>query len=166
MSDPEAKSPRLALIPKGVKIVQVSCSRGEKHCHTHAMAEGGDVYSWGDQYKGQLGLLKMGTEWDHSIEVVTVKIPQRVNLVHNGVPVKAKKVQAAGISTAILGEDGTLFTFGCGSDGRLGHPEYLGSVYLYKESQPKEVEHFSKKGLKVLDVAASYYQMLAVVAPK
>jgi regulator of chromosome condensation len=65
-----------------------------------------------------------------------------------------------------LSVDGTLFTFGCGSDGRLGHPEYLGSVYLYKESHPKEVEYFAKKGLKVDDVTASYYQMLSVVSSK
>ena len=58
-----------------------------------------------------------------------------------------------------------MFTFGCGSDGRLGHPDYLGSVYLYKESHPKAVEHFALKGLKVVDVAASYYQMLAVAVP-
>ena len=48
--------------------------------------------------------------------------------------VQAKRVISGGIHKAILAEDGDLYTFGCGSDGRLGHPEYEGFVYLYKES--------------------------------
>jgi regulator of chromosome condensation len=51
-SEPEVKTPRQARFPEGVRIVQVSCSRGEKHCHTHALSDTGDVYSWGDHYKG------------------------------------------------------------------------------------------------------------------
>lgn len=33
-------------------------------------------------------------------------------------------------------------TFGCGSDGRLGHPEKGNAKYLYKEGYPKLVESF------------------------
>lgn len=33
-------------------------------------------------------------------------------------------------------------TFGCGSDGRLGHKEILNHKYLYKEAYPKEIEDF------------------------
>jgi regulator of chromosome condensation len=36
--------------------------------------------------------------------------------------------------------NGELYTWGCGSDGRLGHPDYGGAVYLYKESHPKKIE--------------------------
>jgi alpha-tubulin suppressor-like RCC1 family protein len=45
-----------------------------------------------------------------------------------------KKVICGGIHSAILSENGQLYTFGCGSNGRLGHPEFKGFVYLYKES--------------------------------
>lgn len=51
-----------------------------------------------------------------------------------------KKVLSCGIHSAILSNLGKLYTFGCGSDGRLGHPEYEGHIYLYKESIPKLVE--------------------------
>ena len=73
-----------------------------------------------------------------------------------------KKVVAGGIHAAILSEEGELFTYGCGSDGRLGHPEYEGYVYLYKESQPKRVELFAASGQKVIDVSSSYYHMMAL----
>ena len=33
-------------------------------------------------------------------------------------------------------------TFGCGSDGRLGHKEIKNHKYLYKEPYPKEIEDF------------------------
>ena len=74
-----------------------------------------------------------------------------------------KKVISGGIHSAILSIDGCLYTFGCGSDGRLGHPEYEGFVYLYKESHPKRVETFEPG--KVIDVTSSYYHMMALVAP-
>ena len=70
----------------------MTCSRGEKHCHTHALTEHGEVYSWGDQYKGQLGLLDDGEDWNHALELQVFDTPKKVKLMHKGVPVVAKKV--------------------------------------------------------------------------
>ena len=61
----------------------------------------------------------------------------------------------------MLTTEGLLYTWGCGSDGRTGHPEYEGYVYLYKESRPKLVETLA--GKPVLDVTSAYYQMMCLV---
>lgn len=68
---------------------------------------------------------------------------------------KPAKIISGGIHSALLTLNGQLYTWGCGSDGRLGHPEYEGFVYLYKESRPKLVEAFKNK--KVIDAESSYY---------
>ncbi len=68
-----------------------------------------------------------------------VQVPTELDTSQIGL---VKKVICAGIHSALLTEDGRLYTFGCGSDGRLGHPEYEGFTYLYKESFPKLVEAF------------------------
>ena len=72
-----------------------------------------------------------------------------------------KKVVSGGIHSVLLTQDGQLYTWGCGSDGRLGHPEYEGYVYLYKVSRPKLVEALA--GTFVVDVASAYYQMMCLV---
>jgi regulator of chromosome condensation len=82
---------------------------------------------WGDPYKGKLGNVD---KWDHKVSKY-VNIPYLLN---NDVYGQAKKVICGGIHSAILNENGELFTFGCGSNGRIGHPEFKGHKYLYKES--------------------------------
>lgn len=52
-------------------------------------------------------------------------------------------------------------TFGCGSDGRLGHPEVEKYVYLYREAIPREIEGPFKNN-KIIDVCSSYYFMAAI----
>lgn len=58
----DEKQPRLIKKLADVKIVQVSCTRGEKNCHSMAVSEAGEVYTWGAGYKGKLG--HEGT-WSH-----------------------------------------------------------------------------------------------------
>ena len=45
-----------------------------------------------------------------------------------------KQLICGGIYTSLVTRDGIFMNFGCGSDGRLGHPEVEGHRYLYKES--------------------------------
>lgn len=60
-----------------------------------------------------------------------------------------------------LAENNEVFSFGCGSDGRLGHPEVEGHRYLYKEFVPRRIE--ALMGQKVTEIATSYYHCIAHV---
>ena len=126
------------------------------------ICEGGVAYAWGDSYKGQLGTLPIGTDWSHSNTQINT-VPEPLVLPENTF---VEKVVCGGIHSALLTTDGSLYTWGCGSDGRIGHPEYEGYVYLYKESRPKRVEAFSQGGgsARVVDVASAYYHMACLVA--
>ena len=96
----------------------------------------GKAYAWGEHYKGQLGTLPRGSKWMHDSPVLQ-PLPAQVVLPDE---VQIAKVVCGAIHNSCLTTDGRLFTWGCGSDGRLGHPEYEGFVYLYKETHPKRVE--------------------------
>ena len=135
------------MIPE--KVSQISVSKGEKHCHAACVTCDGELWTWGDKYKGQLGTLKQG--WDHSIKD-SLSQPAKVDLPN------VVKVVCGGIHNSAMTRDGELYTWGCGSDGRLGHPEYQGYTYLYKESLPKKVEALKN----VKDVCSSYYSMGAI----
>jgi len=45
---------------------------------------------------------------------------------------KITKVSAGGIHSNILNDNGEILSFGCGSDGRLGHAKSNEYVYLYR----------------------------------
>jgi regulator of chromosome condensation len=59
--------------------------------------------------------------------------------------------------------DGEVFTFGCGSNGRLGHPDFAGHRYLYKEKIPKRVDKFTEMGKEVVCFKSHYYNVAALV---
>ena len=68
---------------------------------------------------------------------------------------------SGGIHSACIDDKGLLRTWGCGSNGRLGHPESDDHTYLYKEGKPRIVE--SLKG-SVIYAATSYYHMACVIS--
>ena len=55
-------------------------------------------------------------------------------------------------------------TFGCGSDGRLGHPEESKYVYLYREPAPRVIEGPFANNNQIFQVASSYYFMAALAS--
>jgi alpha-tubulin suppressor-like RCC1 family protein len=102
----------------GGRVAGVSCSLGEHHPHTLLLGEDGGVLACGDGYKGKLGLGAGGGG-----PVPPTPVPGLDGVV---------AVVAGGIHSAALDRQGNVWTWGCGSDGRLGHPEAEGHRYLFK----------------------------------
>lgn len=73
---------------------------------------------------------------------------------------KVRKVSAGGIHSNILSEKGEVLSFGCGSNGRLGHSESKEYVYLYREGIPKAID--SLKHIFVTNVESSYYHNICL----
>ncbi len=86
--------------------------------HSMALSSTGDVWAWGDNTRGQLavdaGILPMRTGLVDSIsmELVVEPIPS--------VPA-ARKIGAGDDFSALLSEDGTVWTWGNNDDGQLGN---------------------------------------------
>jgi len=130
--------------------VQISCSRGQFHAHVLLLTEQGCIYAMGSNYKAKLGIdsdqLFTG-EW--TLIELTRTCP-------------FKMIATGGIHSSALSVDGRVFTWGCGSDGRLGHSEAQGHRYLYKENEPRPISVFDKQ--QVISIGTSYYHMAAIVA--
>jgi len=132
-------------------IIQVSCSVGEKHSHTGCVDNQGKVYTWGSGYKCKLG----------HVDQNDVFQPRQIEAIDN---IRISKLVCGGIHSAVLTEDGKIMTFGCGSDGRLGHPESSKYRYLYKEKIPRLIENIKKE--IAIDLSCSYYHCIAVCGNK
>ena len=137
------------LLPSLEGVRQASFSRGEKHAHSMCVDAEGTVYSWGSGYKGKLG---HADDWTHK-DPADEKAPRKIEAFAG---VRIKQVAAGGIHSAAVDEEGNVYTWGCGSDGRLGHPEVEGHKYLYKEGKPRKVEGLGN----VQSISCSYYHMI------
>ncbi len=73
---------------------------------------------------------------------------------------RVESAESGGIHNSVVTREGELLTFGCGSDGRIGHPECEGHRYLYKEGYPRKVEGLPGK---VKKVSLSYYHGVVIV---
>ncbi|XP_065670796.1 probable E3 ubiquitin-protein ligase HERC4 [Hydra vulgaris] len=133
------------LVDNVSNVKQISCNIGDNHGHSLLITTSGRLFASGDGYKGKLGLGNFNSS----------------SIFQNQSKINFVQVCSGGIHSAGVSDAGELFTWGCGSDGRLGHPEAAGHRYLYHSSIPKAVEAFSKK--RVLKVSASYYHTVALV---
>ena len=138
----------------GREITCASCSHGEHHDHTLVSCKDGTVMSCGDGYKGKLGL------GDHTSRYTLTPIdPQYFS--HQ----RVVQVSAGGIHSCAVTEGGLVFTWGCGSDGRLGHPEAAGHRYLFRSDVPRLVEGLPKH-LKAIKISSSYYHTAVLCTNK
>lgn len=144
--------PQQVSFADNVQVVKVSCSVGEHHGHTLALTRRGEVYAWGDGYKGKLG---MGSQ--ESLYTPVQIAAEKFDMEH------VTEVSAGGIHSAAATAEGSIFTWGCGSDGRLGHPEGQGHRYLFRSDVPRRVEALAAKGRRLAMVNCSYYHTAAIV---
>ena len=75
---------------------------------------------------------------------------------------KIKHVSAGGIHSTAVSINGNVYSWGCGSDGRLGHPEAKGHRYLFKSDTPRVIQAIRDAGVASM-VRASYYHTIALV---
>ncbi|XP_033070681.1 probable E3 ubiquitin-protein ligase HERC6 isoform X9 [Trachypithecus francoisi] len=96
-------TPKKIMTLNGIKIIQVSCG----HYHSLALSKDSQVFSWGKNSHGQLGLGK---------EVPSQASPQRVRSLE-GIPLA--QVAAGGAHSFALSLCGTSFGWGSNSAGQL-----------------------------------------------
>jgi len=130
-----------------INAVQVACSRGSSHnCHGIVLDADGTIHSFGSGYKYKLGT----TTTDDQPNPVKVDFGD----------IKIKQVVPGGIHNLAITVDQAVVSFGCGSDGRLGHEESKNFRYLYKETEPRKIEAL---GNKVVQADSDYYFGIALV---
>mmetsp|Transcript_127348 Transcript_127348/g.254401 ORF Transcript_127348/g.254401 Transcript_127348/m.254401 type:complete len:641 (+) Transcript_127348:55-1977(+) len=95
--------PRIVEQLRSVRVRHVACSRH----YSCGVSESGEVYTWGLGKDGQLG---------HG-DVKDVYTPKAVRSLQS----KIRHVSCADNHIAVVSENGVLFTWGRGQNGRLGH---------------------------------------------
>ncbi|XP_048220418.1 probable E3 ubiquitin-protein ligase HERC6 [Perognathus longimembris pacificus] len=100
----------------GIKIIQVSCGS----FHSLALSEDSQIFSWGKNSEGQLGLGK---------NVLVQATPERVRSLE-GIPVA--QVAAGGAHSFALGLSGTCFGWGSNKAGQLAVTRKTVQVQSYK----------------------------------
>jgi len=123
----------------GCPVKSIAC--GKNHCL--ALTFGGNVYSWGSNKFGQLGIGKGAADQrrPHLIPMLQHK--------------RAAQISSGALHSAAVTSDHLLYTWGQGSYGQLGHTS------KEQESTPKVV--MDLMGSRILKVACGRMHTLAIV---
>ncbi|PRP80534.1 hypothetical protein PROFUN_11847 [Planoprotostelium fungivorum] len=121
------------------KIINVSAG----YAYTIAADDQGNVFSWGFNEKGQLGL---GHRFNQ-------ENPQQVTQLDG---VRIVKTACGMQHTAMLSDEGHLYTCGLGVFGQLGHGEPRDSLL------PRVIETLSSAGEKIKDIALGSFFTMAI----
>nr|KAF6500344.1 HECT and RLD domain containing E3 ubiquitin protein ligase 5 [Molossus molossus] len=97
-------TPQIVKHLSGVPLAQISAGKA----HSMALSISGNMYSWGRNDFGQLGLGHTDNE----------DFPSLIEALDSQ---KVEFLACGGSHTALLTKDGLLFTFGAGKHGQLGH---------------------------------------------
>ncbi|XP_054967593.2 E3 ISG15--protein ligase HERC5 isoform X8 [Pan paniscus] len=101
---PSTTTPQIVEHLAGVPLAQISAGEA----HSMALSMSGNIYSWGKNEFGQLGLGHTESK----------DYPSLIEGLDNQ---KVEFVACGGSHSALLTQDGLLFTFGAGKHGQLGH---------------------------------------------
>ena len=121
----------------------VSVSAGSSY--SLALTANGAIWSWGSGGDGRLG---------HGEGVTLLNTPTRLPATLDGE--RAVSVSAGGLHSLTLTADGSVWSWGNGNYGRLGHGDEQ------RQWQPKKVEALA--GQRVVTVSAGQYHSLAITA--
>jgi len=128
---------------KGGHFTAVACGSG----HTLALNQDGRVFSFGDGSRGQLG---QGTR------VQELKEPSMIQQLGQ---MKVKFVSCGDCHSAVLTENGTLFTFGDGRHGKLGQGEECFS----NQFRPVKVARFEKFNVESVSCGGCHTLVTALI---
>jgi alpha-tubulin suppressor-like RCC1 family protein len=120
-------------VPLPEDVVQIAAG----HYHSLAVDSNGMVWSWGCHSAGQLGI---GVEADE-----TTTLPRLVKTLSEGI----RHVAAGASHSLAVSESGSLYSFGEGTSGRLGH-----SGTARPEHVPRRVDCFD--GIRISKVSAGH----------
>lgn len=143
--------------------------------HSACIGAGGDLYIWGWNESGQIGLPSKGVKDESQKGQSTGKDELAVNkgeenvfisiqafpaLVDVAEMCEIRKVSCGSRHTAVTTSTGNLYTWGWGHYGQLGHGSKSSS------DQPKIVEYFLNNGMFVEDVVCGLWNTFVSAVPK
>jgi alpha-tubulin suppressor-like RCC1 family protein len=131
-----------------IKINDIAC--GTRHCV--ALAENGDVYTWG---RGEYGLLGNGSNSDKLIPMKNDLIDM---FIQENPENKIVKIDCADEYTGALTKSGELYVWGKNNQGQLGIGAGMGIEYTESEKMPISIPMPDKK--KVIDFSCGENGMM------
>lgn len=121
--NPEVSEPlEVSTVPE--RIIDVAA--GDRH--TLALAESGNVWSWGCNERGQLGL---GSD-------IEISEPRVIRALEGN---KIVAIAAGSEHSLAISSSGEVFSWGCGDDGRLGH-KGIKAGHTRDEFKPRMLRSF------------------------
>ncbi|KAM9312655.1 RCC1 domain-containing protein 1 [Gastrophryne carolinensis] len=152
--------PRVVEALHGVTMKEVAAGGW----HAASISEGGDVYCWGWNESGQLGLpsrimtqerikplekTEEGKDEDTDTEYIAIQaFPALIDLPQES---EASRISCGSRHTAVVTCAGQLYTWGWGRYGQLGHGD------VKSLDQPKLVDFFAQKKITVIDVVCNHW---------
>eukprot|EP00743_Colponemidia_sp_Colp-15_P008722 GILK01009499.1.p1 GENE.GILK01009499.1~~GILK01009499.1.p1 ORF type:complete len:421 (-),score=31.77 GILK01009499.1:152-1375(-) len=135
-----------AFFTAGVSIKLVACGQQ----HSLALTDSGTLFSWGHGKDGRLG---HNNEQDVSIPTIIRGIEDRV----------VRAIACGSKHSLAIDKKGELFSWGCGSDGQLGHGSKTSMLVPHKVN-PANSRRMSRPGRQNIQASVMFDKILQVAA--